>query len=92
MVKKLTPEQLVEFKRLRSVADNIAYRLGIQRIEYFRFEKRLLEEISKCENDQREFGERVLKELGFDITKDDYKFTPDGEIKVLVAGVYKDID
>lgn len=92
MVKRLTPDQLVEFKRLRSLADNAAYRLGVQRAEYLDLEKKVLEEIVRHENAQREFGEKILKDLEFDIVKDDYTCTPDGEIKRLVAGVWQDID
>ena len=92
MVKRLTPNQLTEFKRLRSSADQIAYRLGMQRIEYLNFEKRLQVELIKVDKMQEEFGERVLEELGFDVTTDDYRFTPDGEIKRLVAGKYEDVD
>lgn len=92
MVKILTPNQLIEFKHLRSMADNAAYRLGVYRIEYLNQEKKILEDIVKCEDAQREFGERILKELGFDIVKDDYRFTTDGEIKRLVAGKYEEVE
>jgi len=92
MMKRLTPEQLVEFKRLRSMADNTVCRLGMRRAEYLDSEKRLLQEIIKHEDDSREFGERILKELGLDFVKENYTFTPDGEIKCLVAGKYEDID
>ncbi len=92
MAKKLIPNQLIEFKRLRSSADQVAYRLGMQRREYLNSEKRLLEDIVKLKRLQKEFGERVLKELRLDIIKDDYTFTADGEIKRLVAGKYEDID
>ena len=92
MMKKLTPDQLVEFKRLRSLADSIACRLGVRRLEYIEFEKRMLKEIIRCTDSQKEFGERVLKELGLDFVKETYIFTPDGEIKILIAGTYQDVN
>ncbi len=91
MANKLNTTQLVEFKRLQSLADNTAFRLGVQRAEYLNYEKKILEEIVRCETAQREFGEKILKELGLDFVKDTYTFTSDGEIKILVSGKYEDV-
>lgn len=88
---KLEQNSIKTLNDLKRKCDSLAYRVGVLTIEYDQNKKRIQDEISELNANQKLLGETALKSFGLDIEKNDYSIQDDGTIKILKAGVYVDI-